>query len=57
MTKPNIQSLRKENDDLKCKLKTLTKDFKELLEKKETKARARQDCGSSSPNHELEHSH
>ena len=59
MTKPNFQSLKKENDDLKCKLETLTKEFKELkelLEKKELTATARQDGGPSSPNHELENS-
>ena len=59
MTKPNIQSLKKENEDLKHKLENLTKDFKELkdlLEKKERTARVRQDGGFPSPNHELEHS-
>ena len=57
--KPKIQSLKRESDDLKRKLETLTKDFnelKDLLEKKETTARARQDGGSSSPNRELQHS-
>ena len=46
MTKSNIQSVKKENYDLKCKLEILTKDFKEqkeLLVKKELMARARQD--------------
>lgn len=59
MTKHSIQSLKKENDDLKCKLETLTKDFKELkdLEKNETTARDRQDSVSSSPYHKLEYSH
>lgn len=54
MTKPIIQLLKKGNDDLKSKLETLTKDFKELLMKKESTARTRQDGGSSSPNYELE---
>ena len=59
MTKSSIQSHKKGSDGLKCKLETLTKDFKELkdlLEKKELTARARQDGGPSSPNHELENS-
>ena len=56
MTKPTIQSLKKENDGLKNKLETLTKELKELLMKKESTARTSQDGGSSSPNHELESS-
>ena len=39
MTKSTIQSLKKENDDLKSKLEALTKHFKalkEILEKKES---------------------
>ena len=54
MTKPTIQLLKKGNDGLKSKLETLTKDFKELLMKKESTARTKQDGGSSSPNYELE---
>ena len=54
MTKPTIQLLEKGKDGLKSKLETLTKDFKELLMKKESTARTRQDGGSSSPNYELE---
>ena len=53
MAKSSNQSLKKENDDLKCKHETLTKDFKEmkeLFEKKELTARATQDGGLSSPN-------
>ena len=56
MTKSSIQSLKEENDYLKCKLEILTKDFKELKEllvKKELTARARQDDRLSSPIHEL----
>ena len=59
MTKPNIQSLKTENEDLNHKLKNLNKDFevlKDLLEKRERTARVRQDCGFPSRNYELEHS-
>ena len=56
MTKPTIQSLKKENDGLKNKLETPTKELKELLMKKESTARTSQDGGSSSLNHELESS-